>query len=161
MSGLLALIGWVLLQGELAWVMAERGVFPAWFSKTAPNGTPIRAHLASTSILTGLLIANSNKSIVGLFTFALLLSTTGCLFAYLLTALAALRLQARRDLDASPILATTSMLAASYSIWAIWGAGREAAFWGSVALLAGFPIYAGMRGSRRWFGTIRVTAGEP
>ena len=152
MSGLLALIGWVLLQGELAWVMAERGVFPAWFSKTTPHGTPVRAHLASTAILTVLLIANSSKSIVALFTFALLLSTTGCLFAYLLTALAALRLQARRDLAASSVLVATSIVAASYSIWAIWGAGEEATLWGSAALLAGFPIYAGMRGSRLWFG---------
>jgi len=150
MSGLLALIGWVLLQGELAWVMAERGVFPAWFRKTTPSGTPVRAHIAATSILTVLLIANSSKSIVALFTFALLLSTTGCLFAYLLTAFAALRLQVRGDLGPSPALAATSLIAALYSIWTIWGAGGDAAFWGFAALVAGFPIYAGMRGSYRF-----------
>ena len=138
-SGLLALIGWVLLQGELAWVMAERGVFPAWFSKTTPHGTPVRAHLASTAILTVLLIANSSKSIVALFTFALLLSTTGCLFAYLLTALAALRLQARRDLAASLVLVATSIVAASVLDLGDLGRGRGGGLMGIGRPSCGLP----------------------
>ena len=46
-SSLGALIGWVFLQGELACVMAVRGVFPQWMAKTTATGTPVRAHLVS------------------------------------------------------------------------------------------------------------------
>ena len=57
-SSLGALIGWVFLQGEVAWIMAERGVFPAWLAKTTANGTPVRAHLVSSAALTFIVMAN-------------------------------------------------------------------------------------------------------
>ena len=146
-SSLGALIGWVFLQGELAWVMAVRGVFPAWFARTAANGTPVRAHLMSSAILTLLVATSFNRSLVDLFTFVILLATTGSLFAYLFTALAALKLQWLRTLERSALLAGLAIIGAVYSLWAIWGAGREAAFWGLTAFLIAFPIYAGMRRS--------------
>lgn len=144
-----ALIGWVLLQGELAYVMAVRGVFPAWLARTSSNGTPVRAHLMSSGLLTLIVATNFERSMVDLFTFMLLLLTTGCLFAYLFTGLAALRLQTLRKLDESPVLAFLAMVGALYSAWAIWGAGRDAALWGLVAFLIAMPIYGAMRWSRR------------
>ncbi len=100
-SSLGALIGWVFLQGELAWIMAVRGVFPEWLAHTASNGTPVRAHIVSSLALTLIVLMNFNKSMVDLFTFVILLSTTGCLFTYLCTALAALKLQSSRELEPS------------------------------------------------------------
>lgn len=143
-SSLGALIGWVFLQGELAWIMAVRGVFPEWLAQTAPNGTPVRAHVISSVVLTLIVLMNFNKSMVDLFTFIILLATTGCLFAYLCTALAALKLQARRTLEMSALLTVLAVLGAVYSVWAIWGAGREAALWGLAAFVIAFPLYAAM-----------------
>jgi APA family basic amino acid/polyamine antiporter len=143
-SSLGALIGWVFLQGELAWIMALRGVFPEWLAHTSPNGTPVRAHLISSVVLTLIVLMNFNKSMVDLFTFIILLATTGCLFAYFFTALAALKLQSRRLLETSPLLSALAAIGAVYSVWAIWGAGREAALWGLAAFLIAFPLYAAM-----------------
>lgn len=141
-SSMGCLIGWVLLQGEMACVMAARGVFPAWLAQTSANGTPVRAHMVSSAILTLLIATTFNRSMVDLFTFIVLLATTGCLFAYLFTGLAALTLQKRRQLKPSFTLVFCSLASAVYSAWAIWGAGREAAFWGLAAFLIAFPLYA-------------------
>jgi len=146
-SSLGALIGWVFLQGEVAWIMAERGVFPVWLAQTTANGTPVRAHLVSSAVLTLIVLANFNKSMVDLFTFVILLSTTGCLFAYLFTALATLKLQSRCELEKSILLTALAVAGAVYSVWAIWGAGHVPALWGLVAFLIAFPLYAGMRRS--------------
>ncbi len=148
-SGFGALIGWVLLQGELAYAMAVRGVFPHWLATTSSNGTPVRAHLVSSGVLTLTVATNFNRSMVDLFTFILLLATTGCLFAYLFTGLAALRLQARRALERSVALTVLAIVSAVYSAWAIWGAGREAALWGLATFLIAFPIYGVMLWGRR------------
>ncbi len=149
LSGFGALIGWVLLQGELAYVMAVRGVFPSWLAITSTNGTPVRAHLLSSGVLTLTVATNFNRSMVDLFTFVLLLATTGCLFAYLFTGLAALKLQSRRVLERSGALTFLAIASAIYSAWAIWGAGREAALWGLATFLMAFPIYGAMLWSRR------------
>jgi APA family basic amino acid/polyamine antiporter len=77
----------------------------------------------------------------------ILLATTGSLFAYLFTALAALKLQWRQTLERSALLTGLAVIGAVYSVWAIWGAGREAAFWGLTAFLVAFPIYGAMRRS--------------
>jgi len=148
-SGFGALVGWVLLQGELAYVMAVRGVFPSWLARVSKNGTPVRAHLMSSGVLTATVATNFNRSMVDLFTFIVLLATTGCLFAYFFTALAALKLQARRGLEKSSLLTCLALVSAVYSAWAVWGAGRDAALWGLAAFLIAWAIYGAMRWSRR------------
>ncbi len=40
---------------------------------------------------------------------------------------------------------TVALLALLYSLWAIAGTGQEAMVWGGVLLLAGVPVYAGLR----------------
>ncbi|MDB5455491.1 MAG: amino acid permease [Caulobacter sp.] len=144
-SGFGALNGWVLLQGELPHAMAVGGVFPAWLAKQSRRGTPVRAHLLSSLCLTAVVALNYSKSMAELFTFIALLATTASLFAYLVCALAALRLQARGQLDASLALSLIAVAAAVYSVWTLYGAGGPAVAWGVVLLAAGAPVYAVMR----------------
>ncbi|MGH1556868.1 amino acid permease [Caulobacter segnis] len=91
-----ALNGWVLLQGEMPYAMARDGVFPAFLAKAGKRGTPVRAHVLSSALLTGLVLMNYAKSMADLFTFIALLATSASLFTYLFSALAALRLQQRQ-----------------------------------------------------------------
>jgi APA family basic amino acid/polyamine antiporter len=128
-----ALNGWILLQGELPWAMARDGVMPAWLAKTSRWGTPVRAHLVSSTLLSIVLLVNHSRSMAELFKFLVLLATTASLIPYLVCSLAALRLQA-----ALPALA---VIGAFYAAWTIWGAGAEAIAWGLALLLIGIPIY--------------------
>jgi len=140
-----ALNGWVLLQGELPYAMAKGGVFPAFLAKTSKRGTPVRAHILSSALLTVLVMLNYSKSMAELFTFIALLATAASLFTYLFCALAALRLQMRGRMDASIALTVVAIVAAVYSVWTLYGAGGQATLWGLVLLLAGLPIHLLMK----------------
>jgi basic amino acid/polyamine antiporter, APA family len=140
-----ALNGWILLQGELPRAMAERGDFPRIFARESVRGTPGFALCFGSALVTVLILANYEKSMVRLFTFMILLSATACLVLYAVCSLALLRLQwsgqltgARRG---SVPLAVVGILATVYSLWAIIGAGAEAVAWGAALLAAGVPWY--------------------
>jgi APA family basic amino acid/polyamine antiporter len=99
-----------------------------------------------------LILANYQKSMVSVFTFMILLSTTACLVLYALCSAALLHLQWTQKLGAprkgSVPLAIVGILATAYSLWAIVGAGAEAVLWGAALLLLGVPLYYWFRSSR-------------
>ena len=127
--------GWILMQGELPWAMARDGVFPAWLAKLSRRGTPARAHVVASLLLTAVLALNQSRSMTDLFGFLILLATTASLVAYLVCSLAAVRL------GVGPRIVPIFLLAALFSLWAIWGAGAEAMKWGAALLATGVPLY--------------------
>src|SRR5580692_6987916 len=149
-SGFGALNGWILLQAELPSAMAKSGVFPRIFARESARRTPGFALFFSSGLVTLLILMNYQKSMVSVFTFMILLSTTACLVLYLLCSLALLRLQWTGQLGNGPIgvprrgtapLAAVGVIATAYSLWAIVGAGLEAAVWGAVLLALGAPLH--------------------
>jgi APA family basic amino acid/polyamine antiporter len=143
-SGFGALNGWILLQGELPHAMAARGEFPRIFARLSSRGTPGFALCFGSGLVTLLILANHEKSMVGIFTFMILLSTTACLVLYAVCSAALLRLRWTGQLAAargSVPLAIVGILATAYSLWAIIGAGAEAVSWGAVLLGLGVPLY--------------------
>jgi APA family basic amino acid/polyamine antiporter len=149
-SGFGALNGWILLQGELPNAMAKNGVFPRIFARESPRRSPTFALLFSSGLVTVLILMNYQKSMVSIFTFMILLSTTACLVMYALCSLALLRLQWTGLLGSAESglprngtipLAIVGVVATAYSLWAIVGAGAEAVIWGAVLLLLGVPLY--------------------
>jgi APA family basic amino acid/polyamine antiporter len=148
-SGLGALNGWILLHGELPFQMARNGLFPKVFARVSSRQTPAAALCISSMLVTVMVLVNYGKSVVEIFTFLILLSTTATLVLYLLCALAALVLL-RNDKLAAPrgraiALAVASVVGALYALWAIYGAGKEAVLWGLVLLLAAVPVFFLMR----------------
>lgn len=147
-SALGALNGWILLQGELPCAMARDGLFVRAFARTTRRGAPVVALLGTSVLVTGLILLNFNRTLVGVFTFFVLLATTSTLFAYLASSLALVRLRARGRTAGSRLVAWLGILGgvgALYSIGALAGAGSEAVFWGVVLLVAGLPVYLVLR----------------
>jgi basic amino acid/polyamine antiporter, APA family len=144
-SGFGALNGWILLQGELPRAMALRGEFPRIFARESSRQTPAFALCFGSALVTVLIVANYQKSMVKLYTFMILLSATACLVLYLLCSAALLRLQwtgrLRTSRRGSVPLAVVGILATAYSLWAIIGAGAEAVGLGAVLLALGVPLY--------------------
>jgi basic amino acid/polyamine antiporter, APA family len=147
-----ALNGWILLQGELPRAMAVNGVFPRIFARESAHQTPTFGLCFGSAVATLLVLANYEKSMVGIFTFMALLSTTACLVMYALCSAALLRLQWTKQLGparrGSVPLAIVGILATAYSLWAIVGAGADAVIWGAALLLAGVPLYYSLRRPR-------------
>jgi APA family basic amino acid/polyamine antiporter len=148
-----ALNGWILLQGELPFAMARDGVFPRAFARESGRRTPAFALVTTSVLVTLLVLANSHRSMVQVFTSMVLLATSANLVAYLACSLALLVLLWRGRLPgsrrAAPWLAGAGGLGAAYSLWAIAGAGRDATIWGAVLLLTALPVYALVKRERR------------
>jgi APA family basic amino acid/polyamine antiporter len=128
-SGVGALNGWILLQGELPFHMAKQGTFPAVFAQESKRHTPVVSLCIGSALTSVLLMMNSAKAMVDVFSFMVLLGTAACLIMYLLCALAVLRLLKRGELPGSgprarqAWLAIVAVVAMVYSLWAIYGAG--------------------------------------
>ena len=129
-----------------------RGEFPRIFARESAHNTPGFGLCFGSALATLLILANYQKSMVSVFTFMILLSTTACLVLYALCSLALLRLQWTNQLGAARRgtvpLAIAGVLATAYSLWAIVGAGAEAVLWGAALLLLGVPLYYWFRSSR-------------
>lgn len=131
-----ALNGWILIQGEMPWAMARGGVFPAWFAHESARGIPLRGHLVSSSLLTIVILLNAQKGMAKLFEFIGSVSIAAGLVAYLLSALAALKL-----LPGQPRVFPAAVVAALFTLWAEWGLGLQAMLYGGGLIGLGLALY--------------------
>jgi basic amino acid/polyamine antiporter, APA family len=130
-----ALNGFILLQGEMPWAMARGGVFPAWFGKESRRGTPARAHIVSGVLVSAVMLLNYTGSTGQLFQDVATISLAAGMVAYLASALAAIRL-----LPGDRPLMVTSVVAAGFVLWMVWGLGLKADLWGLGLMLLGLPV---------------------
>lgn len=125
--------GWVLLQGRLPLAAAREQAFPAQFARVDRHGTPRFALVVGSLLASALVLANAQKSLVGLFTFSILLSTAACLVPYVVCSAAALRGGSWRD-------TAIAVVAFVFGLVALFAAGTEALLWGGALLLVGWGL---------------------
>jgi len=129
-----ALNGWVLISAQVPMAAANDGVMPPVFARLDARGTPAAGVLIAGALATLLVFANFSKSLVQLFTFAILLSTAATLLPYFVSSAAWLR----RGDGSGRVVATLALL---YSLYALIGIGSESLLWGAVLVAAGLPVY--------------------
>jgi APA family basic amino acid/polyamine antiporter len=149
-----ALNGWVLMQGQLPLAVARDGLFPAAFARCDARGTPWLGLVISSVLSSVLVVANYQRSLIGMFTFAILLSTAATLLAYLVCSAAALRLREGTGRNIAGMLVALGALA--FSVWALVGTGVESLLWGLVLILLGAPLYLWQRRRRTPVSPVRV-----
>ncbi len=131
-SAIGAVNGWTLVQGELPREMARRKMMPMWFAKTAANGVAVRGLLVSSTLASILVMANSSRSMAGLFSFMALLTTSVTLWLYLACAAAALKQR---------LAIPTAIIGGVFGVWSLIGAGWDASGLSVVLMLMGLPLY--------------------
>ena len=141
-----ALNGWVLLSGQLPFAAARDGMLPAPLGKLSRTGTPANGIVISSMIGSALVAMNFTRGLVDAFTFMILLATLATLFPYILSSMALLVIDRPAPGAAArrtwlPLVAAVAFI---YSIWAIYGSGRDAVFWGFLLIIAGLPLYVAM-----------------
>jgi APA family basic amino acid/polyamine antiporter len=155
-SGLGTLNGWILVQGGMPCAMARNGTLPQILGRESRHGTPGAALFITSALVTPLVLMNYSASMVHIFTFFILVSTSSFLMMYLLCSLAALKLgwQGALRLPSRGLktLLVVATLAALYSVWTLYGAGARAFWWSMALLAAGLPIYWWMK--RRRFAVV-------
>ncbi len=147
-----ALNGWILLQGQLPLAAAVDGVLPPVLGRRSARGTPVASLVISSVLVTLIVGMNFTKGLVAEFTFIILLATLTTLvpYAFSTAALALMHFRERKRLSRAQLAnaLAVALLALLYSVWAIVGSGGDTVFWGCVLLLAGVPVYAGVRRGR-------------
>jgi basic amino acid/polyamine antiporter, APA family len=144
-----ALNGWILLQGQVPLAAAADGLFPSVFGRRSARGTPAAALTLSSVLVTLIVAANYAKGLVGAFTFIILLATLATLVPYAFSSAAFVVSQTRQGRPLPARRLAVAVLALAFSSWAIVGSGADTVLWGCVLLLAGVPVYAGMRRGKR------------
>ena len=140
-----ALNGWILVAGRMPLAIARDGLFPAWFARLSPRGTPAVALLLSCALACGLVLARYTGSLVAMFEGMTVLATLSALVPFVFCAAADVLLSARdRAAEAgrpSRTATPLALLAFAYGLFTIAGAGAENVMWGFLLLLGGIPVY--------------------
>lgn len=134
--------GGVLGVGEMLYSMALRGEVPALFTKVNRRGAPVYALIAGNSLSAVLILLNSSKDTVPLFTFLVTLATDGTLVLYTLAAVAAL------TVSKHPSTRIAAGIGFCFVAFAVYGSGLEAAVMALVLVGAGLVMRALMRRGR-------------
>ena len=142
-----ALNGWILIQGQIAMATAKDNLFPRIFKRENKKGVPTMGIIIGSILTSGVMLMNYSEGLVEQFKFMILLTTLCCLIPYLFSAAAYILILVQRkstNFKWFPEV-TLAGLAFIYSLWAIYGAGEKAVFWGFLLLLAGIPFYVWMK----------------
>ncbi len=141
--------GFTLLSGQVPMAAAQDGIFPPRFATLSASGAPAFGLIVS-SILASLLISmNYTQSLAEQFEFIILLATLSTLVPYLVCAMGELMISLttgrRLSSHQTPKAVALAAIGFLYSLWAIYGAGKDVVFWGFLLLLCGVPIYVWLK----------------
>jgi len=149
-AGLGTLNGWILLSGRIPVSAAQDGVFPARLGAVHERfRTPHVALLVGGAIASAVLCLGLSKTLLERFSSIVGFSVLLTLLPHLFVAASQLVL-ARRDPARFPgkerrKAMIVGAIAFAFSMFTIYGVGPEIALWGLLAVLAGIPLYAGLR----------------
>lgn len=137
--------GFTLLTGQVPYGAAQDRVFPTSLGRLSRFGTPANALLLSNLLATVLVLMNFSGGLVGAFNTIILLAVMASLVPYTFCSMAELmiRLKGRAGLQGAALfkVALLGALGFIYSLWAIYGAGAQTVFLGTLLLLAGIPVH--------------------
>lgn len=131
--------GLILATGELGYSMALRGDMPRAMGWTRGVNTPVAAQAVGTTVSILVLLANTDKSTAGLYTFVILLGTASVIIVYLAGTFSAWK--------NSPQFGQRLVLAVAllFIAFATYGIGIEPLLWSLVLLAVGLAIRTVMR----------------
>jgi APA family basic amino acid/polyamine antiporter len=137
--------GFTLLTGQVPYGAALDRVFPASLGRLSRFGTPANALVFSNLLATILVVMNFSHGLVGAFNAIILLAVMSSLLPYALCAFAELmiRLRGGQGLQGVSLLKVGLLgtLGFIYSGWAIFGAGADTVYLGTLLMLAGVPLH--------------------
>jgi APA family basic amino acid/polyamine antiporter len=139
-----ALNGWVLMQGQIPMAAARDGLLPESLGKLNSHGVPGTALIVSSSLVSLLIVMNFRGGLVDAFQVIIQVGTMTALVPYVFCASGLLQLMVDRRAVFPPsavLLAVIAVIAFIFSLWALYGSGREAVFWGFLVLVSGIPLY--------------------
>jgi APA family basic amino acid/polyamine antiporter len=133
------------MQSQMPMAIAADKLFPPIFGRQNKKGVAWFGLLLNAIIVTIFIGMNFTAGLVNQFQFLLLISVLVTLIPYLFSASAYLivRLKAR-ELNGRSLAIFIGFMAFIYSLWAIYGSGKDAVFYGFILMVAAIPFYIWM-----------------
>jgi APA family basic amino acid/polyamine antiporter len=139
-----ALNGYILIQGQLPFAIAQDKLFPTVFMQVNSKGIPVLGVVISSVFVSVLMCMNYTKGLVDQFKFLMLMTTSTILIPYIFCTASYLILRFKLPFQSSKYLALAILLAALTFIFCLWlmiGLGQETVFWGFFLTMSSVPIY--------------------
>ncbi|HEX2719289.1 MAG TPA: amino acid permease [Gemmatimonadaceae bacterium] len=149
--------GWILMSGRIPFSAAEDGLFFRPLAAIHPRfGTPAVGLVVGAVVTTVMLLLYFSQTLLEVFNFVVLLAVLTTLLPHLLATAAEFRLAPRADRGARAVAA----IACLFVLYTMYGVGWNVIGWGTVLILAGFPLYLMLRrGATRGTTLQRETSG--
>jgi len=140
-SGLGALNGWTMLAGEVTASMAHHGIFPAALKAPNRHGAPAWSLLLVGALASVMIAMNYSRSMTEAFTFLTLVVTAASMPLYLVGGAAVFKLHRRGVLARGAALSLSAVMTCIFSLWAFYGMGKEAFWWGVALGAVSLPVF--------------------
>ncbi len=150
-SGLGVMNGWILVTGQVPMATAKDGLFPRIFKKENKKGAPAIGLVIGSALSSIVLLMNFTEGLVDQFKIIVEITVFTALIPYFFTAAAYVLILINDRIKVHSWIQTFVLgtLGMAFSLWAIYGSGRDSVFYGFMLLLAGIPFYLIMKWNQK------------
>jgi arginine:agmatine antiporter len=150
LSSLGALNGWTLLMGQVPMAAARDGLFPAVFNRLSAHGVPAFSIVVSAVLATAVVLVQAafGSGFAAIYSAIVGLATMTAVVPYAFSSLAGAVIVDRESGRLPRRITAVEAVAFVFSVFIIYGCGAEPVLFGFLLLVAGIPVYVGLRRAR-------------
>ena len=146
--------------GQIPMAAARDGLLPEALATCNKRNVPANGLWVSAVLVSLLVLIDGRGELVDVFQVIILLGTMAGVVPYAFCTAALLQLlavkpNAFKPRERKPLVAI-ALLGFIYSMWALYGTGEQAIFWGFLVLMAGIPLYTWRQWRNRVQGEARA-----
>ncbi|GAB2933483.1 amino acid permease [Hafnia psychrotolerans] len=144
--------GWLILQSEAPKAGAKQGLFPSFFADVNKNDVPIKGLIVSGILMTVVLLTTASPDLAKQFQIIILMSVFASLLPYMYALISLPIIMVAKSLNKGfsfVFYCTLAVIGIAYCLFALFGSGESAMFWGVLMMLLSIPLYALVAAKRK------------
>jgi arginine:agmatine antiporter len=137
--------GWLILQSEAPKAGAKQGLFPKFFAVVNKNDVPMKGLIFTSVLMTVVLLTTASPNLAKQFQVIVLMSVFASLLPYIYALVALPIIMVAKSLNKGGgfiFYCTLAVIGILYSLFALFGSGGNAMFWGVLMMMLTIPLYA-------------------
>lgn len=143
--------GWLILQSEAPRAGARMGLFPKFFAVVNKNDVPVKGLLFTGVLMSIVLLTTASPNLAKQFQVIILMSVFASLLPYIYALVSLPVIMIAKSLNkggAFIFYCIMAVIGTLYSLFALFGSGSNAMFWGMLVMMLTIPLYAFVAASR-------------
>lgn len=156
--------GWLILQSEAPRAGASEGLFPKFFAQVNKNDVPMKGLIFTGVLMSLVLLTTASPDLASQFQIIVLMSVFASLLPYLYALVALPIIMAAKSLNKGGsfiFYCLLSVIGVAFSLFALFGSGANAMFWGVLMMMLTIPLYALVAANRQKQGRKTLYLDDP